>query len=136
MQAHTYLIFNGDCREAFETYARILGGRIETITTFAGTPAEGYVPPHWKDKILHAVLRFGDTTLFGSDAGSPNYEKPQGFGVALVLDDPAEAERIFNALADGGTITMAFSQTFWAHRFGMATDRFGIPWMVNCEKAG
>lgn len=134
MHTHPYLIFNGNCREAFAFYETLFHGQIEMISTFAGTPAEAHVPPEWKDKVLHAALRYGDNVLYGSDAGGPNYETPQGFGIAIVLADPSEAERLFHALAEGGTIKMPFGETFWAHRFGMVTDRFGTPWMVNCDK--
>lgn len=132
MRTNPYLIFNGNCREAFEFYAGLFRGRIEAISTFAGTPAENYVPPDWKDKILHVELRYGDNVLFGSDAGDQNYQKAQGFGIAIVLDDIAEGERLFNGLAEGGTVKMPFGPTFWAKRFGMVDDRFGTPWMVNC----
>ena len=69
----------------------------------------------------------------GSDGMPGKMEKPQGFDVSIQVQEPAEAERIFNALADGGDIVMAIDETFWAHRFGMLTDRFGTPWMVNCS---
>ena len=134
MHTRPYLIFNGDCREAFDFYADVFRGEVTAISTFAGTPAESYVPPDWKDKVLHVELRYGDNVLYGSDAAGSNYQKPQGFGVAIVLADPPEAERIFNALAQGGNVGMPFAETFWAHRFGMVTDRFGQPWMVNCDK--
>lgn len=136
MHTHPYLIFNGNCREAFDFYAALFHGRIEATMTFAGTPAEAHVPPHWKDKVLHVELRYGDNILYGSDAGGDNYVKPQGFGVAIVLDDIAEAEQLFNGLAEGGTVKMPFAETFWARRFGMVDDRFGIPWMVNCGQPG
>jgi PhnB protein len=83
---------------------------------------------------MHARLVVGDTVLMGSDAPGERYEKMQGFSVALGVDEPEWAERVFNALAAGGTVTMPIQETFWAHRFGMLVDRFGTPWMVNCEK--
>jgi len=86
-------------------------------------------------EILHARLMIGDKAVMGSDAPPERYENPQGFSVALGIDGPAEAERIFHVLAENGTVTMPIQQTFWAARFGMLVDRFGIPWMVNCEQA-
>jgi PhnB protein len=136
MKTNPYLVFNGNCREAFAFYEQLFAGTIEACSTFAGTPAEAHVPPDWKDKILHVALRFGDNVLMGSDAGGEYFEPMQGMSVTIVLDDPQEAERIFTALAEGGTVKMPFAETFWARGFGMATDRFGTPWIVNCEAAG
>jgi PhnB protein len=100
----------------------------------AGTPAEGHVPPEWQKKIMHARLVVGEGVLMASDAPPGQQEKPQGFSVSLPIKDIAEAERVFQALADGGTTKMPMQETFWALRFGMCVDRFGIPWMVNCER--
>ena len=82
---------------------------------------------------MHATLNIGDQTLGGSDAPPDRFQTPQGFYVAIALTDPTEAERIFAALAEGGRVDMDLQQTFWAKRFGMLSDRFGIPWMINCE---
>ncbi|HZH84207.1 MAG TPA: VOC family protein [Phototrophicaceae bacterium] len=133
MQLNPYLFFNGQCEAAFRFYERSLGAKIVAMMPHAGTPAEGQVPPEWRDKIIHARLVLGDQVLMGSDAPPDHFEKPQGFSVTLGIDDPADAERIFNALAENGTIRMPIQQTFWALRFGMLVDRFGIPWMINCE---
>jgi len=135
MQLNPYLFFNGDCEAAFKFYERCLGGRIEAMTTHAGTPAEEQVPAEWRDKILHARLVVGDQVLLASDAPPGRYEKPKGFFVHVPVKDMAEAERIFQALAEDGTIQMPIQQTFWAPSFGMLVDRFGIPWMVHCERA-
>ena len=135
MQLIPYLYFNGQCEAAFKFYAQCLGGKIETMMSNAGTPAEEHVPAEWRQKILHARLTVGDAVLMASDAPPGHYQKPQGFSVSIQIKDPAEAERIFNALAENGTVRMPFEQTFWALRFGMLVDRFGIPWMINCEKA-
>jgi PhnB protein len=135
MQLNPYLLFNGQCEAAFRFYERCLGGKIVTMMPHAGTPAEGQVPPEWRDKIIHARLVVGDQVLMGSDAPPDHFEKPQGFSVTLGIDNPIEAERLFNALAENGTVRMPIQQTFWAERFGMLVDRFGIPWMINCEKS-
>jgi PhnB protein len=133
MQLNPYLVFNGQCEEAFKFYADCLGGQIEAMMSHAGTPAEEHVPAEWRDKIVHARLTVGDQVLMASDAPPEHYQKPQGFSVSIGIKDPAEAERIFNALAENGTVQMPLQQTFWARSFGMCVDRFGIAWMVNCE---
>ena len=135
MQLNPYLTFNGQCEAAFKFYEKCLGGKIEAMLTHEGTPAEQGVPTEWRKKILHARLTVGDQELMASDAPPERYEKPQGFSVSLNVNTPAEAERIFHALAENGKVQMPLAQTFWAIRFGMCVDRFGIPWMVNCEKA-
>jgi PhnB protein len=133
MQVNPYLTFNGQCEAAFKFYAQCLGGKIEAMMTHGDSPMANQVSSEWHKKILHARLMVGDKILMGSDAPPERYENPQGFSVSLGIDDPAAAERIFHALAENGTVTMPIQQTFWALRFGMLVDRFGIPWMVNCE---
>jgi PhnB protein len=133
MHLNPYLLFNGDCAEAFKFYEQTLGGKIEAMMTFNGSPAAEHAPPEWGDKILHATLVIGDQRLMASDAPPGQYSKPQGISVSISLNDRDKGERIFNALAEGGRTTMPFAKTFWAAGFGMCTDRFGIPWMVNCE---
>jgi PhnB protein len=133
MQLHPYLNFDGRCEEAFKFYEQCLGGKIEAMRKHAGTPAEQYVPSEWRDKILHASLVVGDKELLGSDAPPDSYEKPKGFWVTIQINDQADAERIFHALAEKGTVSMPIQQTFWALRFGMLVDQFGIPWMINCN---
>ncbi|HZF40684.1 MAG TPA: VOC family protein [Blastocatellia bacterium] len=135
MQLNPYLNFNGQCEAAFKFYERSLGGKIEAMITHASMPAEEYAAPEWRNKILHARLIVGDDVLMGSDVPPDRYEAPKSFAVSLQIDGPAEAERIFHALAENGIVQMPIQQTFWAARFGMLVDQFGIPWMVNCEKA-
>jgi PhnB protein len=132
MKLNPYLIFNGECEAAFKFYEHCLGGKIDAMMPHAGTPAEEHVPAAWRDKILHASMTIDGEVLMASDAPPDQYQKPQGFSVTLHIKDPAEAERVFDALAEGGTIQMPLEQTFWATRFGMLTDRFGTPWMINC----
>ena len=93
------------------------------------------MPAKWHDKIRHACLEVGDRVLMRSDSPAEHFEETKGFYVQLGIDDPAEAERIFHTLAENGKVTMPFEQTFWAFRFGMLVDQFGVPWRVNCEKA-
>jgi PhnB protein len=91
------------------------------------------VPPEWRAKILHASMEIGGTVLMASDAPPDRYEQPKGYSVSLTLKDTGEAERIFHALAEGGSVRMPIQQTFWAARFGMLVDKFAIPWMINCD---
>ena len=133
MQLNPYLLFNGNCEEALKFYEQAIGGKIESINKFAGSPSAEHVPAEWGDKVLHATMKIDGNLLMASDAPPGHYAQPQGLQVAISLNDAAKGEQIFNALAEGGTTTMPFSKTFWASGFGMCTDRFGIPWMVNCE---
>jgi PhnB protein len=135
MTLNPYLLFDGQCQAAFRFYAQCLGGKIEAMLTHGESPMADKVPAQHRNRIMHARMTVGDMLLMGSDAPPELYEKPQGFSVTVGVNDPAEAERIFHALADKGTVRMELQQTFWAVRFGMLTDRFGIPWMVNCEAA-
>ena len=137
MKINPYLNFNGNCAEAFQFYAKVLGGKNLQIMTFRDMPKQPGMPDmpaDQKDMVMHARFTAGDATVMGSDAPGGRYNKPQGFAVNINTDTPEEAERIFNALSEGGTVGMAMGETFWAKRFGMATDRFGTHWMVNCEK--
>ncbi len=135
MQLNPYLTFRGECEAAFKFYAKVLGGKIEAMMPHEGTPAAEHVPPEWRSKIMHARLTVGDKVLMGSDAPPAHHEPMKGFSVTLGVEDPADAERIFHALAENGTVRMPIQQTFWAARFGMLVDRFGTPWMINCERA-
>ena len=134
MQLNTYLLFTGQCEEAFKFYEKLLGGKIEFIMTHEGTPAESQVPAEWLKKIMHARMSVNGHVLMGSDAPPGRQAKPQGFSVNISVQEPAEAERIFQGLSESGEVRMPIQETFWAKRFGMVVDRFGIPWMVNCEK--
>lgn len=135
MQMNPYLFFKGTCEEAFKFYEKALGGKIEAMMTHEGTPAESQVPAEWRKKIIHARMRVGSVYLMASDA-PPNHQEDamKGFSVNLTVDKPAEADRLFSALSKDGDIRMPIQETFWAERFGMVVDKFGTPWMVNCEK--
>ena len=131
---NTYLLFDGNCEEALTLYAKVLGGKIEAMMSHEGTPAAEQVPAEFRKKILHARMNIGGATLMASDCPPGRYSRPQGFSVNIGAKTPAEAERIYNALSSGGTITMPLSETFWAQKFGMFVDKYGTPWMINCEK--
>jgi PhnB protein len=134
MQLSPYLAFDGNCETAFKFYEECTGGKILSMFTHAGTPMEGQVPPEHKNKIMHAQMKVGDSILMGADAPPGHYKPSQGFCVQIAIKDAKEAGRIFNALAENGKIQMPIQETFWAARFGMLIDKFGIPWMINCEK--
>jgi PhnB protein len=133
MQLNPYLTFNGQCETAFKFYEQCLGGKIEAMFRHTGTPAEQHVPPEWREKIMHARLAVNGEVLMGSDAPPDHYKEPKGFSVSLQFKEIKEAERVFHALAENGKVGMPLQQTFWAARFGTLVDRFGIPWMINCE---
>lgn len=135
MQLRPYLSFNGQCEAAFKFYEKVLGGRIEAMMPHEGSPMADQVPPEWRSKIMHASLSVGEDVLMGSDAPPDHYEPMKGLTVMLGIDDPGEAERVFHALAENGTVRMPIQKTFWAARFGMLVDRFGTPWMINCEQS-
>ncbi|MNP02950.1 hypothetical protein D3C76_948170 [compost metagenome] len=135
MKISPYLIFNGDCRAAFTFYQQCLQAQIEAMMTFGETPAAEHVPKEHHDLIIHTCLKVGDQMLMASDT-TPDRPTPgmSGCSISLNVDSIAEAERVFNALAEGGKVDMPLEATFWAARFGMLVDRFGVSWMVNCEK--
>ncbi|NJK69798.1 MAG: VOC family protein [Microcoleus sp. CSU_2_2] len=135
MQLSPYLFFNGECEAAFKFYEQCLGGKIDAMMTYAESPEAEQTSPESRDRIMHAHLTVNDMALMGSDAPPSHFETPQGFSVSLQFDDVVEAERIFQALAENGTIKMPLQETFWASRFGIVVDRFGTPWMINCDRA-
>lgn len=135
MEINSYLNFNGQCEAAFQFYAKLLGGKIDAMIPHAGTPAAANIPAEWGPKIMHAHMVVDGRSLMGSDVPPDHYTAPKGFAVSAHTKTPEEAERVFAGLAEGGTVTMPIQQTFWSPRFGMVTDRFGIPWMVNCAPA-
>jgi PhnB protein len=139
MQLNPYLFFNGQCEAAFRFYEKCLVGKIVAMMVNDGATGCDQMSAaqrqEWQGKIMHARLVLGDTVLMGSDAPPGCVEAAKGFAVTLNVSDPAAAERVFHALAEGGAVQMPIAQTFFAARFGMLADRFGIPWMVVCEQA-
>ncbi len=129
------LSFDGRCEAAFKFYERCLNGKIAFMLRWGESPMAKDAPAQWSEKIFHATLVIGDSALTGGDVLPGSYEPPRGFGLLLTLNDPGEAERLFCALTEGGTVRMPLQKTSWAHRFGVLTDRFGIPWDINCEQS-
>lgn len=112
-----------------------MDGKITFMLTWGDSPMAKDAPPEWAGKIMHASLTVGDVVLTGHDPLPHQYEAPRGFSILLAPSEPADADRLFHALAENGTVGMPLQETFWAARFGAVTDRFGIPWSINCEKA-
>jgi len=136
LQWNPYLNFNGNCAEAFAFYEKCLGGKLVAMVPFSQMPPIPGATASDANKIMHARLVVGNQVLMGSDyPPGMTFQGVHGFSVAIQTDSPEEADRVFHALAVGGTVTMPLEKTFWAVRFGMLVDRFGIPWMINCEKA-
>ena len=132
MQVNPYLTFDGNCGAALKFYQKVLGAQIEETFPYGEGNPEMKTPPGWQDKIMHARITIDGEIVMASDAPPGHFQKPQGFSVSLQVEDPADAERRFKALSEGGTVTMPFGQTFFSKGFGMCVDQFGIPWMVNC----
>jgi len=128
------LSFDGQCEAAFKFYERCLNGKITFLLTWGDSPMANGAPPEWSRKIAHATLVVGTTRLQGSDPAPGSYESPRGFCITLHPSE-RDAERLFADLAEGGTVGFSLQRTFWAVRFGTLTDRFGIPWAINCERS-
>lgn len=133
MKLHPYLSFNGQCKTAFEFYEKCLGGQIGGMMTYGESPMAAEAPPDWQDKIIHAYLKVGEQELMGADMMPGHYGTPQGFSVLLNVDSPEQAQQLFAALSENGQVQMPLEPTFWSQQFGMVTDRFGTPWMINCD---
>jgi PhnB protein len=133
MEVQPYLFFDGRCEEAVEFYRKALGAEVSMLTRFKDSPEPhqpGMIPPGSENKVMHASLRIGNTTVMASDghcAGKPNF---QGFALSLTAASDDDAERMFAALGDGGQVQMPMAKTFFSSRFGMVSDRFGVTWMV------
>ncbi len=135
MQLEPYLFFHGRCEEALNFYAQCLGGAIEGLNRFAGSPMEGQVDAGYREKIMHASFVAGNVKFMASD-GRPGSPPDGEDDIALSLNtlDDAEGERVFNALADGGTVEMPLADAFWGGKFGSLTDRFGVQWMISVHQ--
>lgn len=131
MQLEPYLFFEGRCEEALEFYRKALGAEVTFLMRYKESPDPGMCPPGGEDKVMHANLRLGDTTLMASDGLCQGHPVFQGFSLSLSLPDEAAARRLFAALSEGGQVQMPLEKTFWSRLFGMVADRFGVSWMIN-----
>ena len=136
MDLVSYVSFKGDCEEAFKFYEEALGAKPGLIFRYADTPLVDAIPDGWDTKVMHGSIKIADRLLEGADVPPASYEAPKGFSLSLNVPTPQEAETIFAALAVGGRIQYPIEKTFWSERFGMVVDKFGIPWMINCEVRG
>lgn len=134
LSINPYLNFAGNCREAFELYAKVLEAPVSFLITMGESPMADEVPKEMHDQICHISLQRDGLTLMGSDCLPDQYEAPQGTTINIGVETVEKAESVFAQLSEGGEITMPLEETFWAERFGMCVDRFGVPWMVNCDK--
>ena len=136
MQVQSYLFFDGRCEEAVAFYQKALGARLEFMMRYGESPdplPPEMVPPGNENKIMHASLQLGDTLVMACDDCSPGKRPFQGFSLSLGVKTAAEADQLFAALVDQGTVIMPLGKTFWSPRFGMLSDRFGVGWMVNVD---
>lgn len=136
MKIVTSLSFQGQCREAFEFYAKVLGGTIKAAMPYSAAPPDMPITDaKYKDWLMHCWLDVGDQSLMGADMDvhwAPNVDKPKnGFDVTIHTADRAQGQHWFEQLAEGGRVVMPFAETFWSPGFGSLVDKFGIPWMVN-----
>lgn len=129
-----YLFFSGQCAEAIEAYAEIFGGEIDQRMPASEMPPEFPVPDDRKDWVMHSRIRIGDGFLMASDNLMGDGEAMAGSSVLLDFPTAAEGKAVFDRLADGGEVEMAWAPTFWSAGFGMLTDRFGIKWMIGCDE--
>jgi PhnB protein len=134
MQLYPHLTFDGQCEAAFKFYEECLHGSTTLMMTYENTPMNLQIPAEWQKKVSHATFALAGYMFSGSDSLPGQYQKPQGFALQFNLSNPTEAERIFEALAENGTVRMPLQKTFWALRFGELIDQFGLTWMINCEK--
>src|SRR5919197_5333151 len=138
MNVEPYLFFEGRCEEAIEFYRKALGAEVTMLMRYKDSPEPpppGKLPPGSEQKVMHASLRSGDTTVMASDGlcqGQPSF---QGFSLSITVPDEARADKMFEALTDRGRVQMPLSKTFWSRRFGMVTDRFGVGWMITVPSA-
>jgi PhnB protein len=137
MQVQPFLYFEGRCEEALEFYRKTLGAQVTSLARYgdAPPPKPGGAPtPGIEQKVMYASLRIGDSTVLASDGHCEGRADFKGFSLSLTVSDDAEAQRLFAALADGGTVKTPMAKTFFSSRFGMLTDRFGVAWMIYVEE--
>ena len=138
MQVQPYLFFDGRCEEAIQFYQKVLGAEVTFLMRVKESPEPhqpGVLPPGSEDKVMHAAIRIGETTLLASDGRSLGKPRFEGFSLSLTAADDAQAKRWFAALSSGGNVTQPLIKTFFSSSFGMLSDRFGVPWMIVVESA-
>ena len=132
MKVQAYISFSGRCEEALEFYKKSIGAEVTGLLRWKDSPdADMKGPPGYEEKIMNAAFRIGETDLMADDGMGENTAEFKGMTLAIEVADDAEAKRVFTALGEGGSVTMPLMKTFWASSFGMLSDKFGVPWMVN-----
>jgi PhnB protein len=137
MDVQVYLTFDGNCEAALQFYAQCLGGKVAELHRYAGSPMDNAeLPAEWKNRVMHGAVEAQGRRILASDGGPGHpFKGYSGFAVTLnMAKDTKGAEQAFNALAASGQVQMPFQKTFWSPGFGMLTDKFGVPWMVNCSE--
>jgi PhnB protein len=130
MNVQSYLSFEGRAEEAIEFYKGAVDAKVDMMMRFKEAPEQSMVTPESRDKVMHAAIKIGDTQILLSDGQCTGKAAFSGIALALSADSPAEADKLFNALSKGGKVTMPMTETFFANRFGMCSDKFGVGWMV------
>ena len=133
MNLQPYLFFDGKCDEALDFYKKAVGAEPKMLMRFSQAPDRSMISPGSENKVMHAQVQIGDTTVLMSDGRCTGNTNFQGFALTLTAKSENEADKTFNALADGGKVTMPMAKTFFSPRFGMLTDKFGVGWMVLVE---
>lgn len=134
MKVQSYISFNGRCEEALEFYKKSVGAEVTALMRWKESPdKEMKGPSGFEEKIMHANFRIGETQLMADDGMGDKTAEFKGMSLAIDAADDAEAKRVFTALGEGGNVTMPLMKTFWTSSFGMLTDKFGLPWMVNVQ---
>jgi len=138
MKLNTYIHFNGNCEEALGFYEKVLGFKTAMLLRYSESPMASSTPPEMAQKIMHGRIALGDNVIMASDAPPGHFKEQAGFCINISVETPEEADRLYNAFSEKAKIEpcMPYGETFWAHRFGMFVDPFGVPWMINCEKKG
>lgn len=137
MRIEPYLFFDGRCEEALNFYRQALGAEVEIMMRYKESPEPPppeMVAPGSEEKVMHASFRVGPARVMASDGGCQGTARFEGFSLSLAVESPADADRYFSALAEGGQVQMPLMQTFFARRFGMVMDRFGVSWMVIVDQ--
>jgi PhnB protein len=136
MQVDPYLMFDGRCQEAIDFYRKAVGAEVVMMMRFKESPDQSHNPPGSAEKVMHANLRIGSSTVLCSDGNCTGKPKFEGVSLSLTVKDAAEAERTFKALGEGGKVQMPLAKTFFSESFGMVADKFGVSWMVYVRPAG
>ncbi|MGB6351218.1 MAG: VOC family protein [Pseudolabrys sp.] len=133
MQVQSYLFFDGRCEEAIDFYKKTLGAEVGMLMRWKDCPDKSMCTPSNENKVMHASLKIGETRVMASDGRNTGNPEFKGFALSVNAKDEADADRLFNSLSAGGNIVMPLGKTFFSPRFGMATDKFGVNWMVIVE---